>query len=47
MINTDFHLKELLDDTKRNKKLRFEFSKLNLHLDCTHTKIDEMAFEML
>ena len=46
-LKTSAHLKDLLNDVERNKELRFEFEKLKLHLDLTHTKIDETAFAML
>ena len=46
-LKTSRHLKDLLNDVERNKELRFEFEKLKLHLDLTHTKIDETALALL
>ena len=41
------HLKELLSDASRNSALSTDFSGGNLILDCTHTKLDQKALELL
>ena len=41
------HLKDLLQDSARNSSLSTDFSGGNLILDCTHTKLDQKALELL
>ena len=45
-VTSKTHLRDLLQDEERNKKLRFIMGK-NTHMDFTHTKIDSKGLDLL